>query len=198
MQSTLTYRVCRLAIYISGLSISAQYGSRCATRVAEVWVEYPRLLAGLGSWFPDARACLDYLDWLRWPGSFRCPLCTVSFARADPAPRASARIERDDPLQAAQARTVTRCTPRGKSSPPKRPGARCFGLRIGEGVTRCVPRNLLFLAGTHRITQLTAVDSAYGGRLVVSSWAAFLQVPTAPSFKPIPNTAFRTTVVDVH
>jgi hypothetical protein len=27
------------------------------------------------SWFPDDRACLDYLDWLRWPEGFRCPLC---------------------------------------------------------------------------------------------------------------------------
>jgi hypothetical protein len=33
--------------------------------------------ADLRSWFPDDRACLDYLDWLRWPESFRCPLCAA-------------------------------------------------------------------------------------------------------------------------
>lgn len=38
-------------------------------------VDYPGSYADLRSWFPDDRACLDYLDWLRWPESFRCPLC---------------------------------------------------------------------------------------------------------------------------
>jgi hypothetical protein len=27
------------------------------------------------SWFPDDDACLDYLDWLRWPQGFCCPRC---------------------------------------------------------------------------------------------------------------------------
>ncbi len=27
------------------------------------------------AWFPDDRACLDYLDWLRWPDGLCCPLC---------------------------------------------------------------------------------------------------------------------------
>jgi len=27
------------------------------------------------SWFPDDAACLDYLDWLRWPKGFRCLHC---------------------------------------------------------------------------------------------------------------------------
>ena len=31
-----------------------------------------RCVAGV---VPRRRACLDYLDWLRWPDGFRCPLC---------------------------------------------------------------------------------------------------------------------------
>ena len=27
------------------------------------------------SWFPDDAACLDYLEWLRWPDGFACPAC---------------------------------------------------------------------------------------------------------------------------
>ncbi len=27
------------------------------------------------AWFPDEDACLDYLEWLRWPQGFRCPRC---------------------------------------------------------------------------------------------------------------------------
>jgi transposase-like protein len=27
------------------------------------------------AWFPDDDACLDYLDWLRWPNGWRCPVC---------------------------------------------------------------------------------------------------------------------------
>ena len=38
-------------------------------------MDYPGSYANLRSWFPDDRACLDYLDWLRWPQGFRCPLC---------------------------------------------------------------------------------------------------------------------------
>lgn len=30
------------------------------------------------AWFPDDRACLDYLDWLRWPAGFVCPHCGES------------------------------------------------------------------------------------------------------------------------
>jgi len=29
----------------------------------------------LRAWFPDDAACLDYLDWLRWPDGFVCPHC---------------------------------------------------------------------------------------------------------------------------
>lgn len=38
-------------------------------------VDYPGSCAALRAWFPGDRACLDYLDWLRWPEGFRCPLC---------------------------------------------------------------------------------------------------------------------------
>lgn len=41
----------------------------------EVGVHYPGSLADLRAWFPDDAACLDYLDWLRWPGGFVCPHC---------------------------------------------------------------------------------------------------------------------------
>lgn len=38
-------------------------------------VHYPADLAAVRSWFPDDAACLDYLDWLRWPDGFRCTHC---------------------------------------------------------------------------------------------------------------------------
>lgn len=38
-------------------------------------VHYPGSVADLRAWFPDDAACLDYLDWLRWPGGFACPHC---------------------------------------------------------------------------------------------------------------------------
>ena len=37
--------------------------------------DYPGSYAGLRAWFPDDEACLDYLDWLRWPDGWRCPAC---------------------------------------------------------------------------------------------------------------------------
>lgn len=37
--------------------------------------DYPGSYADLLSWFPDDAACLDYLDWLRWPDGFSCPAC---------------------------------------------------------------------------------------------------------------------------
>ena len=36
-------------------------------------VHYPGNLAAVRSWFPDDTACLDFLDWLRWPDGFCCP-----------------------------------------------------------------------------------------------------------------------------
>jgi len=38
--------------------------------------DYPRNYAEFLGWFPDDAACLDYLDWLRWPSGFLCPHCS--------------------------------------------------------------------------------------------------------------------------
>lgn len=38
--------------------------------------DYPRTYSEFLAWFPDDNMCLDYLDWLRWPGGFTCPRCT--------------------------------------------------------------------------------------------------------------------------
>jgi hypothetical protein len=32
--------------------------------------DYPKGYADFLGWFPDDAACLDYLDWLRWPSGF--------------------------------------------------------------------------------------------------------------------------------
>ena len=37
--------------------------------------DYPRTYADLRGWFPDDAACVDYLEWLRWPDGFVCPRC---------------------------------------------------------------------------------------------------------------------------
>lgn len=37
--------------------------------------DYPRSYAHLRAWFADDAACLDYLEWLRWPSGFVCPRC---------------------------------------------------------------------------------------------------------------------------
>lgn len=37
--------------------------------------DYPGSYAELLEWFSDDAACLDYLEWLRWPEGFRCPRC---------------------------------------------------------------------------------------------------------------------------
>jgi len=37
--------------------------------------DYPGSYAELVEWFPDDAACLDYLEWLRWPEGIRCPRC---------------------------------------------------------------------------------------------------------------------------
>src|SRR6266540_684981 len=36
---------------------------------------YPRSTGDLLAWFPTDADCLDYLEWLRWPGGFVCPRC---------------------------------------------------------------------------------------------------------------------------
>ena len=42
--------------------------------------DYPSDIAKVRSWFPTDAACLDYLDWLRWPGGFICPHCASAEA----------------------------------------------------------------------------------------------------------------------
>lgn len=37
--------------------------------------DYPADLAQMRAWFPNDEACLDFLDWLRWPNGFQCPAC---------------------------------------------------------------------------------------------------------------------------
>ena len=37
--------------------------------------DFPRNYAELRAWFPDDGACVDYLEWLRWPEGFVCPRC---------------------------------------------------------------------------------------------------------------------------
>ena len=36
---------------------------------------YPRSADELRTWFRAEKDCLDYLDWVRWPGGFTCPVC---------------------------------------------------------------------------------------------------------------------------
>lgn len=38
-------------------------------------VHYPRSVGELLAWFRSDADCLDYLEWLRWPGGFVCPRC---------------------------------------------------------------------------------------------------------------------------
>jgi len=38
-------------------------------------VHYPRSLGEFQAWFRTDVDCLDYLEWLRWPTGFVCPLC---------------------------------------------------------------------------------------------------------------------------
>ena len=39
-------------------------------------VDYPRSVGELQAWFSTDASCLDYLEWLRWPGGFTCSVCT--------------------------------------------------------------------------------------------------------------------------
>ena len=36
---------------------------------------YPRSTGEFLAWFRTDEDCLDYLEWLRWPGGFACPYC---------------------------------------------------------------------------------------------------------------------------
>jgi ISXO2-like transposase domain/Transposase zinc-ribbon domain len=38
-------------------------------------VHYPRSAGEFQAWFGTDADCLDYLEWLRWPGGFACPAC---------------------------------------------------------------------------------------------------------------------------
>jgi transposase-like protein len=38
-------------------------------------VDYPETLQEFDEWFPTEQACLDYLQKLRWPDGFVCPVC---------------------------------------------------------------------------------------------------------------------------
>ncbi len=38
-------------------------------------VYYPRSTGEFQAWFRTDEDCLDYLEWLRWPGGFICPRC---------------------------------------------------------------------------------------------------------------------------
>jgi transposase-like protein len=38
-------------------------------------VHYPRSTGEFQAWFRSDEDCLDYLEWLRWPGGFTCPSC---------------------------------------------------------------------------------------------------------------------------
>jgi len=37
--------------------------------------QYPRSVGEFQAWFRTDADCLDYLEWLRWPGGFTCPSC---------------------------------------------------------------------------------------------------------------------------
>ena len=41
-------------------------------------VHYPRSTGEFQAWFGTDDDCLDYLEWLRWPGGFSCPRCAQS------------------------------------------------------------------------------------------------------------------------
>src|SRR5207344_2518570 len=38
-------------------------------------IDYPRSVGEFQQWFRTDGDCLDYLEWLRWPGGFTCPSC---------------------------------------------------------------------------------------------------------------------------
>ena len=38
-------------------------------------MHYPRSIGEYQAWFRTDEDCLDYLEWLRWPGGFTCPHC---------------------------------------------------------------------------------------------------------------------------
>ncbi len=59
-----------LRAYARKLSIYQVVSAR-----AEGGHDYPGSYGELLAWFPDDHACIDYLEWLRWPDGFHCPRC---------------------------------------------------------------------------------------------------------------------------
>ena len=49
----------------------------------ESGVDYPQLYREFVEWFPDNKACLDYLEKLRWPNGFTCPECNFQLSLGD-------------------------------------------------------------------------------------------------------------------
>lgn len=43
--------------------------------------DFPRSYAEMRTWFPGDDACLDFLEWLRWPDGFVCPRCGQAGSR---------------------------------------------------------------------------------------------------------------------
>ena len=39
--------------------------------------DYPSNYTDFRAWFPGDAACLDFLEWLRWPKGFVCPQCRI-------------------------------------------------------------------------------------------------------------------------
>lgn len=51
----------------------AEYSAEMA--VLHAGADYPGSLGEFQAWFGQDGACLDYLEWLRWPDGFVCPRC---------------------------------------------------------------------------------------------------------------------------
>ena len=41
-------------------------------------VDYPRTYPEFREWFPDEASCVEYLERLRWPEGFVCPVCAAT------------------------------------------------------------------------------------------------------------------------
>ena len=41
-------------------------------------IDYPRTLQEFDEWFSTEDECTNYLQRLRWPGGFRCPICDAN------------------------------------------------------------------------------------------------------------------------
>ena len=75
MTSTARWRVSSAfgGIHLSGLCSGAVEALR-----PTAGVHYPRSTGEFQAWFGTDDDCLDYLEWLRWPGGFSCPRCARS------------------------------------------------------------------------------------------------------------------------